>query len=155
MNTNKSRIILNEISAPKQPNLAQNWNFWPNIGILGPFGLMAGQKTMRTRCLGGLLLPNLLLPPVEIKNFVPKYAFVVILCQILAFLPFLSQARPKNSAKKVHRCFFWPKQAKFGPKYAFLGTYRPCHFIWCHVGWLVGGCGARTVSRQTPIYFIY
>ena len=23
----------------------------------------------------------------------------------------------------------------FGPKNAFLGTYRPCRFIWCPVGW--------------------
>ena len=37
----------------KRPNLAQNWNFWPNIGIFGPFGLMPDQKTMRTSCLGG------------------------------------------------------------------------------------------------------
>ena len=35
---------------------------------------------------------------------------------------------------------------------------------WAHIGlagsfgavdWLVGGCGARAVSRKTPIYFIY
>ena len=29
--------------------------------------------------------------------------------------------------------------------------------LWAHLvpfGWLVGGCGARAVSRKTPIYFI-
>ena len=33
---------------------------------------------------------------------------------------------------------FWPKTAKFGPKYAFFGTYRPTHLVpTCLVGWLV------------------
>ena len=35
------------------------------------------------------------------------------------------------------------------PKYVFLGTNRPCRFIWCPVG-----CGARAVSCKTPIYFM-
>ena len=30
---------------------------------------------------------------------------------------------------------FGPKKAKFGPQYAFSGTYWPCRFIWCPVGW--------------------
>ena len=30
---------------------------------------------------------------------------------------------------------------------------RPCRLIQCPVGGLVGGCGARAVSRKTPIYF--
>ena len=38
---------------------------------------------------------------------------------------------------------FGPKTAIFAPKYAFLGTYMPRRVIWCPVGWLVGGCGAR------------
>ena len=49
---------------------------------------------------------------------------------------------------------FGLKTAIFAPKYAFLGTYSPCRLIWCPFGWLVGGCGARAVSRKTPIYFI-
>ena len=49
---------------------------------------------------------------------------------------------------------FGPKTAIFVPKYAFFGTYRPCQLVWCPVGWLVGGCGARAVSRRIPIYFI-
>ena len=43
---------------------------------------------------------------------------------------------------------FCPKKSKFGPKMAFLfflGQALPAH--------LVGGCGARAVSRKTPIYF--
>ena len=42
-----------------------------------------------------------------------------------------------------------PKKSKFGPKMAFLfilGQALPAH--------LVGGCGARAVSRKTPIYFM-
>ena len=31
---------------------------------------------------------------------------------------------------------------------------RPCRLIQCPVGGAVGGCGARAVSRKTPIYFI-
>ena len=56
---------------------------------------------------------------------------------------------PSKNNKNV-----WPKTAKFCPKYAFLGTYRPCRLIWWPVGWLVGGCGAQAVSRKTPIYFL-
>ena len=44
---------------------------------------------------------------------------------------------------------FCPKKSKFGPKMAFLfflGQALLAH--------LVGGCGARAVSRKTPIYFI-
>ena len=44
---------------------------------------------------------------------------------------------------------FCPKKSKFGPKMAFLfflGQALPSH--------LVGGCGARAVSRKTPIYFM-
>ena len=44
---------------------------------------------------------------------------------------------------------FCPKKSKFGPKMAFLfisGQALPAH--------LVGVCGARAVSRKTPIYFI-
>ena len=34
---------------------------------------------------------------------------------------------------------FGPKMAISAPKYAFLGTYKPCRLIWCAVGWLFGG----------------
>ena len=50
---------------------------------------------------------------------------------------------------------FGPKRAKFSLKYAFIGTYRHCRFIWCTVALLVGDCGARAVSRKTPISFIH
>ena len=44
---------------------------------------------------------------------------------------------------------FCPKESKFGPKMAFLfilGQALAAH--------LVGDCGARAVSRKTPIHFI-
>ena len=56
--------------------LAQNWLFWPNIGIFGPFGPIPDRKTMRTRCLGGFSVtwaPQLLLPPKRIRIFGPKF----------------------------------------------------------------------------------
>ena len=49
---------------------------------------------------------------------------------------------------------FGPKTAIFAPKYAFLGTYRPCLFIWCC--WLVGrwlwckGC----ISQDTYLFYL-
>ena len=53
---------------------------------------------------------------------------------------------------------FSPKTTKSGPKLVFLfilGQALPAHLVpfWL-VGWLVGGCGARAVSRKTPIYSI-
>ena len=52
---------------------------------------------------------------------------------------------------------FCPKATKFGPKLAFLVNLGQAMqaFIQCPVGGSVGGCGARAVSRKTPIYFIY
>ena len=34
----------NRFLAQKQPNLAQNWHFWPNIDIFGPFDPMPDKK---------------------------------------------------------------------------------------------------------------
>ena len=55
----------------------------------------------------------------------------------------------------VKKRIFCPKTTKFGPKLAFLvNLARPCRLIQCPVGGSVGGCGARAVSRKTPIFFI-
>ena len=55
-------------------------------------------------------VPKLLLTPIKIRifgpntaKFGPKYAFLVILGLILAFLPISSHARPKTNANKVPR----------------------------------------------------
>ena len=50
---------------------------------------------------------------------------------------------------------FCPKTTKFGPKLAFLvnlGQAMQAYSMSCCGS--VGGCGARAVSRKTPIYFI-
>ena len=55
----------------------------------------------------------------------------------------------------VKKRIFCPKTTQFGPKLAFLSIWaRPCRLIQFPVGGSVGGCGARAVSRKTPIYFI-
>merc|ERR1712147_495160 len=60
-----------------------------------------------------MLVPKLLLTPIKIRifgpktaKFGPKYAFLVILGQILPFLHILSNARPKNNVNKVPRWVF-------------------------------------------------
>ena len=53
---------------------------------------------------------------------------------------------------------FCKKKSKFGLKMAFLvslGQAMQAYLVPCYVGGSVGGCGARAVSRKTPIYFIY
>ena len=56
----------------------------------------------------------------------------------------------------VKKRIFCPKTTKFGPNWHFWSIWaRPCRLIQCPVGGSVGGCGARAVSRKTPIYFIY
>ena len=56
----------------------------------------------------------------------------------------------------VKKRIFCPKTTKFGPKLAFLvnlGQAMQAYSMPCCGS--VGGCGARAVSRKTPIYFIY
>ena len=94
----------------KRPNLAQNWHFRPNIGIFGPFDLIPDKKTMRTSCLGGfsiMWVPKLLLTPTKIRifgpktsKFGPKYAFLVILGQILPFFAHFIQCLTKNQCEQ-------------------------------------------------------
>ena len=43
---------------------------------------------------------------------------------------------------------------KYDPIWPKIGISDHCLLIWCPVGGLAGGCGARAVSRKTPIYFI-
>ena len=45
---------------------------------------------------------------------------------------------------------FLPKNDPILPK---IGIFVHCWLIWCPVDWLAVGCGARAVSRKTPIYF--
>ena len=53
------------------------------------------------------------------------------------------------------RIFFFQRTTKFGPKLAFLLILGQALLaLLFPVGGLVGGCGARAVSRKTPIHFI-
>ena len=57
------------------------------------------------------------------------------------------------SSKK--KGFFAPKRPNLAQNWHFwLIWARPCRFFRCPVGGSVGGCGARAVSRKTPIYFM-
>ena len=47
----------------------------------------------------------------------------------------------------------WPILTIF-PGPGEFDAYRPYRLTWCPIGWLVGGCGTRTVSRKTPILSI-
>ena len=46
------------IFGPKKGKFGQNWHFWPNIGLFGPFDPLSDQKTMQKgaqvvfRCVG-------------------------------------------------------------------------------------------------------
>ena len=56
----------------------------------------------------------------------------------------------------VKKRIFCPKTTKFGPQLAFLvnlGQAMQAYSMLCCGS--VGGCGARAVSRKTPIYFMY
>merc|ERR1712223_854525 len=75
-------------------------------------------------------------------NKVPRWVFRYVGNKTFAF-----------SSKKKR--IFCPKTTKFGPKLAFLvnlGQAMQAYSMPCCGS--VGGCGARAVSRKTPIYFI-
>ena len=126
-----------------------------------------------------MLVPKLLLNPIKIRLFGPKWPNLVqnlhfwsFWAKYCHFLHILSNARPKNNVNKVpgwvfryvgnktfdfssKKRIFCPKTTKFGPKLAFLvnlGQAIQAYSMPCCGS--VGGCGARAVSRKTPIYFI-
>ena len=98
--------------------------------------------------------------------FGPKYAFLVILGQISAFSALFVPCPTKKQGAQVvvPKLLFSPvkiricaqKRPNLTQNWHFWSIRaRPCRLIWCSVGGLVGGFGARAVSRKTPIYFIY
>ena len=63
---------------------------------------------------------------------------------------------PKLLISPVKKGFFAPKRPNLAQNWHFWSIWaRPCRLIRCPVGGSVGGCGARAVSRKTPIYFIF
>ena len=126
-----------------------------------------------------MLVPKLLLTPIKIRifgpkmaKFGPKYAFLVILGQILPFLHILSNARPKNNVNKVLRWVFryvgnkaydfsskkkdfLPQNDQIWPKIGIFGQFGPGHaglfnaLLW--VGWWLWRAGC--ISQDT--YLLY
>ena len=157
--------------------------FW-SILLLCPH-----KKSMGMRCLVGFLIceyqnfcclsEKLGFCP-KTATFGPKYAFLVILGQILALLihlvlcPTKKQMWTKQQQNEVARLFsdmwvpelllpskmiriFGPKMAIFAPKFAFFVTYSLSQLIWCPVGWLVAGCWLRRascVSQDTYLLYL-
>ena len=61
----------------------------------------------------------------------------------------------KHLISPVKIRIFAQKRPNFARNWHFYSlSVRPCRLISCPVSGLVGGCGARAVSRKTPIYFI-
>ena len=105
-------------------------------------------------------------------NLVQNLHFWSFWAKYCHFLHVLSNAQTKNNVNKVpmwvfryvgnktfdfssKKRIFRPKTTKFGPKLAFLvnlGQAMQAYSMPC-CGSVVG-CGARAVSRKTPIYFI-
>ena len=136
---------------PKMAKFGQNWHFWPNISIFGPFDPIPDQKTMRTSCLGGfyvMWLPKLLLTPIKTRIFGPQTAKfgpkLAFWAKYWHFWPIWSHGRPKMMRIRclcgfsvawvpklllppVRIRIFGPKTAKFGPKYAFLVILGQIH----------------------------
>ena len=130
-----------------------------------------------------MLVPKLLLTPIKIRifgpktaKFGPKYAFLVILGQILPFLHILSNARPKNNVNKVPRWVFryvgnkaydfsskkkdfLPKNDQIWPKIGIFGQFGPGHaglFSALLVGRLVVVARGLYLARHlfTLLYYV-
>ena len=137
----------NWILGPKTAKFGPKLAFWAKYRHFCPIWSKAWPKNdanKLSRWFSVMLVPKLLLTPIKIRifgpktaKFGPKYAFLVILGQILPFLHILSNARPKNNVNKVPRWvfryvgnktfdfsskkrIFCSKTTKFSPKLAFL-----------------------------------
>merc|ERR1712163_43956 len=123
--------------AQKRPNLAENWHFGPNIGILGPLDLLRDQKTMQTSCQSGFLLcwyQNFYLLPYKLgflaqkrPNLVQNLHFWSFWAKYCHFLHILSNAQPKTNVNKV------PNLVVFGQKILFF-YWRNQKFCYPHNG---------------------
>ena len=124
-----------------------------------------------------MLVPKLSLTPLKIRIFGPKaakigpkYAFLVILGQILPFFAHFVQCTPKTNVSKVPRCvfhyvgnktfdfsskkrIFCPKTTQFGPKLAFLSIAGS--FGGLLMGWLVVVARGLYLARHLLTLYIY
>ena len=111
------------------------------------------KKTMRTRCLDGfsvMWVPKLFL----FGYFGPNigiFAHLVLRLTKKQWWAFRYVGNKTFDFSSKNQDFL-PKNDQILPE---IGIFvRPCRLIQCPVGGLVGGCGARAVSRNMPIYFI-
>ena len=120
-----------------------------------------------------MFVPKLLLAPIKIRIFGPKTAKICIFGHfgpnIGIFCPFCPTPYQKPMRTRCLGGFsvMWAAKLLISPvkirffcpilarNWHFCSFWaRPCRLIWCPIGGLVGGCGARAVSRKTPICFI-
>ena len=110
---------------PKRPNLVQNMLFCPFWPNIGNFGPFC---------------------PMPDKNTMQTRCLCV----------FSGIWVPKLLLSPVRIRIFCPKRLNLARNWYFWSFLaRPCWLMWCPIGGLVGGCGARALSRKTPIYFIF
>ena len=89
-------------------------------------------------------------------NLVQNLHFWSFWAKYCHFSHLLSNARPKTIRTRCLGGFsvIWVTKLLISPvKKRIFCPKRP-NFIQCPIGGSVGGCGARAVSRKTPIYFI-
>ena len=173
----------NWILGPKTAKFGPKLAFWAKYRHFCPIWSKAWPKNdanKLSRWFSVMLVPKLLLTPIKIRifgpktaKFGPKSAFLVILGQILPFFAHFVQWPTKNNVNKVPRWvfryvgnktfdfsskkkgFFAPKRPNLAQNWHFWSIWaRPCRLLRCPVSGSVGGCGARAVSRKTPIYFM-
>ena len=85
------------LSSPKMAFLAKYWHFWPIWSHARP-------KTNANKVpkwFSVVWVPKLLLTAIKIRIFGPKYAFLVILGQILPFFAHFVQCPTKNQCEQV------------------------------------------------------
>ena len=139
-------------------------SFWAKYWPSDPFGAIPDQKNNANE-----------VPRVFFYMLVPKPKNWSKICMFGHFGPNIGifcPFRPMPDQKPMRtRClggfsFMWVTKLLISPvKKGFFAQKRPnlaqigisehCWLIWCPVDGSVGGCGARAVSRKTPIYFMY
>ena len=158
------------------PKLTKNANFGPNLVVLGQKILISIGKI---KSFVTHITENQPTPPYfdqlserhqllwskifSFGHFGPNIAIFCTFCPMPNQKPMWTRCLGGFSVMWVTKLLifpveikiFCPKMTKFGPKLAFLvnlGQAMQAYSMPCCGS--VGGCGARAVSRKTPIYFM-
>ena len=106
-----------------------------------------------------MLVPKLSLTPIKIcifGHFGPNSAIFCTFCPMPNQKTMRSRCLGGFFVMWVTKLLMSPvKKRIFCPKMTKFCIFVHCRLIWCPVGGLACGCGARAVSRKTPIYFMY